>query len=76
MFFRSGLICKSFVLSHTSVPIANFVERPFNFNIDICVSNVNPHYTVVNPIFPPLYFILRFDESSKSGKSNPISGVV
>jgi hypothetical protein len=67
IFQRSRMVCKGYVLEHAAIPIAKLHERPFGFNLDICVGHVNGALNIprVNamlfsvPAFRPLLMFMK-----------------
>jgi DNA polymerase sigma len=92
IFHRARMICKGSVLEHASVPLVKLIERPFGFQIDICIGNRNGALNIPRvhsifsliPMFRPLLMFMKLfvwahqiDDPSKGGfGSNQLANLV
>jgi hypothetical protein len=67
IFQRARMICKGVVIEHAAVPIAKLTERPFGFNIDLGIGNINGALNITRlhnimsgiPSFRPLLMFMK-----------------
>ena len=82
IFWKSSMISNAHIIPNASVPITKLIERPYGFQIDICVSNINGalnisrvqkyiteyHYLRPLLIFLKLFtFVHKIDDPSNGG---------
>lgn len=67
LFFKAKMISNFKIIEHANVPIVKLTERPFGFDIDICVSNINGALNIprvrkilsIHPNFKPILLFFK-----------------